>query len=112
MVVKIVVKVAAAEVGHGLSKGADVGVARGDGRGNLAAREEPNLNVVRSPLHGIDTPTDLVEAGASGSSSGIEECTTSAIAGGLKLLVYIYLKVSFITYRAISTLNSAILGRT
>ena len=110
MVVEIVVKVAAAEVGHGLSKGTDVGVARGDGRGNLAAGEEPNLNVVRSPLHGIDTSTDLVEAGASGSSSGIEECTTSAIAGGLKSLVSTSSKVFSVTYRAISTLNSTILG--
>lgn len=83
MIVKVVVEVAALEVGHGLTELADVGLAGLDGRGNVVAWEEPDVDVLRGPLHGVDTAADVVEAGASGRAGGREESATSTVTSRL-----------------------------
>jgi len=83
VVVEVVVEVAALEIGHGLAELADIGLAGLDGRGNVVAREEPDVDVLRGPFHGVDATADAVEAGASGRCGGREESATSTVTSRL-----------------------------
>lgn len=52
---------ATVELGSRLAPGIGVGGFAGDIRRNLAAGEEPNRDVIGSPLHGVNTASDVVE---------------------------------------------------
>jgi len=67
VVIKVLVNVAAAlEASEGFTK-VDIGVGSAvlDRLGHVAIREEPHLNEIARPLHGINTAVAFVEASAS-----------------------------------------------
>lgn len=74
----------ALQMGHGSAKGGRVGLAAGDGLGDVAAREVPDLEEISSPLHGIHTATVLVE-GVSGRALVALDHTADG-AGGISTL--------------------------
>jgi hypothetical protein len=62
----------AIEEGSGDPEGRHIRTALDDGRGNFAAREDPDRNVIGGQLHGVHPATGIVKGGSEGARAGVD----------------------------------------